>query len=206
MPPNRRNRCLGNLDIQQKNLKARASNPWWQRPWTSGQGPCQWQAVTGRSPFEKQFKWRFVKEINYHRQDIFVGERSIPTDPFAMIVRNQDMCNVLKWICFRFCMREGLKIWHKCCCVPETSAFLAGARGTLGLTRRTLISRALTEYHRPHFFPTSCLPPHRTRPLPATLCSSTNWRFCANTGCHHFVHHYLSLCAVPRSSLLITFN
>ena len=101
-------------------------------------------------------------------------------------------------------MREGLKIWHKCCCVPETSAFLAGARGTLGLTRRTLISRALTEYHRPHFFPTSCLRPtaHGLSPplcAPAqtggfvpTLAAIT---LCTTT--YHFVQsraaHYLSL-------------
>ena len=100
MSPNRRNRCVGNLDRRHTTVEKLVGKG---LPTLDGRGrgrldrgPVSDRLSQGDHLFGKQFKCRFVKETNYHRQDIFVGEGSIPRDPFTMIVRNQDMCNVLK--------------------------------------------------------------------------------------------------------------
>ena len=45
-------------------------------------------------------------------------------------------------------------------------------------------------FHRPLFFPTSCRLPQRTRPLPPTLCQSTNYHKASKTiRCQHNLVH-----------------
>ena len=95
-------------------------------------------------------------------------------------------------------------IWHKCApFYKRGNAFLAGPL----LTRRTLISRALTEYH-PHFFPTSCLgaPPHTASPrhfVPEHKLAVLSQPAAPLCAVHlHTTYHYQLDAPPPSTSLL----